>query len=112
MLKEVYRILLLHLGIPPESFIWRIEDKDHKITAQTYTPGSFYKEVVGLDLSKYVSLFNHPVHAYSKYYRIRYCRNMSDQPDMDFINLKIDKLKDFALTAILDGEPVWFAADI
>ncbi len=37
---------------------------------------------------------------------------MPDIPDMDFINLKIDHLKKFALGSLHDGEPVWVACDV
>ncbi|HUV36689.1 MAG TPA: C1 family peptidase [Patescibacteria group bacterium] len=112
MLKDVYRILAFHLGVPPERFTWRFEDKDDNIVEQEYTPLSFYREAVGVDLSEYVSIFDHPAHPYGKYYRIRYCRNMTGAPDMDFINMDIAHLKKFALDAVMEGEPVWFSADV
>ncbi|MCK4236164.1 MAG: hypothetical protein KAX38_03525, partial [Candidatus Krumholzibacteria bacterium] len=112
MLKSVYRILALHLGVPPKEFTWRYKDKDEKIVEGDYTPVSFYREAVGVDLGEYISIFDHPVHPYNKYYRIRFCRNMPDLPDMDFINLNVDRLKDFALKAVLNNEPTWFAADV
>ncbi|OQX82718.1 MAG: hypothetical protein B6D63_07305, partial [Candidatus Latescibacteria bacterium 4484_7] len=112
MLKTIYRVLALHLGVPPEQFTWRCEDKDGKIVEGTYTPVSFYKEAVGVKLSDYLPIIDHPIHPYGKHYRIKYSRNMSDVPDIDFVNLKIDRLKEFALKSLLAGEPVWFAADV
>lgn len=112
MLKDVYRILALHMGVPPERFTWRFEDKDNNIVREKYTPLSFYREAVGVDLAEYVSIFDHPAHPYERYYRIRYCRNMTGAPDMDFINMDIAHLKKFALDAVMEGEPVWFAADV
>ncbi len=112
MLKDVYRMLALHLGVPPDEFSWRYEDKDGEIVEGTYTPVSFYREAVGVDLGEYISVFDHPIHPYNKYYELRYCRNMPDIPDMDFINLGIDHLKKFALASLHDGEPVWFACDV
>lgn len=112
MLKEVYRILALHLGVPPDEFTWRYEDKDGNIVDKEYTPLAFYEEAVGLDLGEYVSVMDHPGHPYDRYYRIRYCRNMPDAPDMDFINIEAGRFKEFALKSVLDNEPVWFAADV
>ncbi len=112
MLKTVYRMLVLHLGIPPEKFVWRFQDGDKKIVEQTHTPGSFYSEVVAFDLKQYVSVFDYPVHPYAQRYQIDYCRNMWDMADMDFINLSIDSLKSLALRSLQAGEPVWFAADV
>jgi bleomycin hydrolase len=112
MLKDVYRLIALHLGQPPETFVWRYEDKDNKVHEATFTPLAFYTEAVGVKLGDYVSLFDHPAHPYNKYYRIKYCRNMQDIPDMDFVNLDVNRLKEFALASVLAGEPTWFAADI
>ncbi len=112
MLKVIYRVLALHLGVPPSEFEWRYEDKDGKMHADVYTPRSFYEKAVGVDLGKYVTLFDHAAHPYDVHYRIKYCRNMPDLPDMSFVNVGADRLKEFALASVLAGDPVWFAADV
>jgi bleomycin hydrolase len=111
MLEDVYRLLVLHLGVPPQEFTWRYEDKDKKIGEAGYTPQSFYADAVGVNLADYVSIFDHPAYPYGKYYRIKYCRNMTDIPDMDFVNLDARTFKEYAFKMLLAGEPVWFAAD-
>jgi bleomycin hydrolase len=112
MLEKVYRLLVLNMGFPPEEFTWRVENKDGKIFEKNYTPVSFYKEAVEVDLKEYICLLDHPVYEYDKLYRIRYCRNLSDHSDMEFINVEIGKLRKYALEAVLNDEPVWFAADV
>jgi len=112
MLKSVYRMLVLHLGIPPNEFVWRFQDNEKNVREQTYTPESFYHEAVAFDLPQYVSIFDYPVYPYAQRYQIDYCRNIWDMADMDFINLPIDSLKAQALRSLQDGEPVWFAADV
>ncbi len=112
MLKDVYRLLILHFGTPPERFTWRYEDKDKNIIEKSYTPLEFYHDAVGFDLTEYITLFDYPVHPYATHYQINFCRNMADVPDMDFLNVGIDRLKECALNALKDGEPVWFAADV
>ncbi len=111
-LKNVYRLLVLHLGAPCETFTWSYEDKDKKVMKKAYTPLAFYREVAtGIDLKEYVTLADHPVHPYEKRYQLRYCRNFSDRADMDYLNLGIDKLKTYALKVLENNEPVWFAGD-
>jgi bleomycin hydrolase len=112
MLQVIYRILALHLGVPPKEFEWRYEDKDGKMHADVYTPRSFYEKAVGVDLGEYVTLFDHAANAYDTHYRIKYCRNMPDIPDMSFVNLEAGRLEKFALASVLAGDPVWFAADV
>ncbi len=111
MLKDVYRVLAMHLGTPPDQFTWKVEDKDHKIIEKKFTPLQFYKDAVGLDLSQYVTILDYPVYPYNKHYQIDDCRNFYDAPDMDFINLDIDHIKQYTLKALENNEPVWFAAD-
>jgi bleomycin hydrolase len=112
MLKDTYRILALHLGIPPEEFVWRVKNKDDEIIEKKFTPRSFYKEAVGIDLRDYVTIMDHAAWDYYKHYRIAYCRNLYDEPDMNFINLPAEEFGTYTARAILENEPVWFAADI
>ena len=111
MLKNVYRLLVLHLGLPPDEFTWRYEDKDKNIVEKKYTPVQFYQEAVGFDLNQYVTILDYPVYPYFQHFQIDYCRNMPDKADMDFINLDIQQIKEYVLKSLLDKEPVWFAAD-
>lgn len=110
-LKDVYRLLVLHLGAPCERFVWRYEDRDNKVNKKTFTPLAFYRELAPGDLRDYVTLTDHPVHPYGRRYQLRNCRNFSDAADMDYINLGIAQLKDYALKALENDEAVWFAAD-
>ncbi len=112
MLKDYYRLLVLHMGVPVEKFVWRVEDKDGKSIEKEFTPLSFYRDAVGVDLKEYVSLFDYPAFEHGRYYEVNYCRNIYDNPDMRFINLPSDDLKKYAVRAIQEGEPVWFSADI
>ena len=111
MLKNVYRLLVLHLGLPPDEFTWRYEDKDKNIVEKKYTPVQFYQEAVGFDLNQYVTILDYPVYPYFQHFQIDYCRNMPDKADMNFINLDIQQIKEYVLKSLLDKEPVWFAAD-
>ncbi len=111
-LKTVYKILVYHLGNPPEKFVWRFKDGDGKIIEKSYTPVEFYKKVVKLNLNDYVTLCDHPVYEYNKLYVIKDTRNFANLPDMDFINLPIDQLKKYTLQSILGKEAVWFGADV
>jgi bleomycin hydrolase len=113
MLKEVYHMLVLNLGMPPAEFQWRYEDRDTVVSQlKTYTPQTFFKEVVGVDLNDYVSLVNSPNHPYNRLYQIRRTRNLYDSPDVTFINLDMKQLREFALSSVLKDDPVWFACDV
>ncbi len=113
MLEEVYRMLVLSVGEPPQTFTWRYAVKDGKPTApETLTPRQFYKDKIGIDLSQYVCLMNHPLHPYQKHYVFARSRNMIDGQDQHFINVEIGDMKDLAVKSVCDGQPVCFACDV
>ncbi len=113
MLEQIYKVLVMNLGTPPTEFQWRFEDRDTVVSElRTYTPQSFYREIVNVDLREYVSLFNCPTRATGKLYQIRMTRNVYDRDDMIFINIENDKLKDYTLRSVLNDDPVWFGADV
>ncbi|HAK94135.1 MAG TPA: aminopeptidase [Planctomycetes bacterium] len=113
MLADVYRVLCYHFGEPPASFSWRFKTKDDKLSElKTYTPKSFYREFVGVDLAEYLLFYSCPAHEFGKLYRIEFDRDLSDGKDMTFANVPIDALKRMVLKQLLADEPVWFGCDV
>ena len=113
MLAQVYKMLVLNLGQPPSEFQWRFEDANSVVSkTNTYSPKSFYKEFVDVDLGQYVDIFNDPSKEYGKHYSINLTRNIRDGDDAHFANVKIQILKDIAVKAVLDDEPIWFSCDV
>ncbi|KPL01337.1 MAG: hypothetical protein AMJ91_00220 [candidate division Zixibacteria bacterium SM23_73_3] len=113
MLKDIYRMLALNFGVPPQEFRWRYESIDTVVSEiKTYTPQSFFKEVVDVDLRDYVPIYNHTLHPYGKLYQMRLARNIYDRPDNVFINLDTEQMREFALKQLLDNQPVYFACDV
>lgn len=113
MLADVYRILVMHLGEPPQKFSFRYEDKDKKLSElKEYTPQSFLKEVILVNLDDYVVFMNDPRYPYGKLYRFELGRDMMDKEDFTLINVDINTLKSLTLKSLLGDDPVWFAADV
>ncbi len=113
MLKDVYRVLAICMGVPPTQFQWRYKDKDGNLSElKTYTPQQFYKEVVDFDLSDYVYLINCPTRPYGKLYEITFDRDLYDRPNMTFVNVGGEVLKQCTLKMILNDQPVWFGCDV
>ncbi len=113
MLSEVYRILAITLGEPPVQFQWRYKDKDGNLSElKTYTPKSFYEEFVGVNLDDYVMFMNDPSREYGKLYEIDYDRHMMEGGNWKYINLDIEKIKEFAKQSILGNEAMYFSCDV
>lgn len=113
MLGDVYRILVLMLGEPPTEFSWRYKKTDGTITELiNYTPLSFYKDFVQVDLSEYVMLMNDPSRDFNKLYEIDYDRHIFEGGNWKYINLPSDEIKQFAKASILDNQPMYFSCDV
>jgi len=113
MLQDVMRVLVLNYGIPPTEFEWRTTDTSGTVSEpQTLTPQEFYQQVIGVDLSEYVSLGSYSHQPYGKNYAISATRPMAESQDVSFVNVDIAVLKQCALAALLDSNRVWFGCDV
>ena len=114
MLKEVYRILALCLGVPPTEFTWaRYNSKGEFVSQKTYTPKEFYNEFLGDDLeNNYIMVMNNPAVEYNKVYEIDYDRHVYDGQNWVYLNLPIEKIKEMAIASIKDGTALYFSCDV
>ncbi|HEV2473137.1 MAG TPA: C1 family peptidase, partial [Chthonomonadales bacterium] len=61
MMDEMYRLLAIHLGEPPSTFLWQWRDKDKNFHRDgVITPRQFYDRHVALDLDSMVCLIHCP----------------------------------------------------
>ena len=125
-LKEIYRFLAINLGEPPTEFEWRyqVKSKDVKegetvevadknlTSARSYTPQSFYKEFVGVDLNEFVCLYNDPSQEMNAHYRFHRARNIAGEDDMNFVNIEISQMKEIAVKSVLANQAMWFAVNM
>ena len=114
MLKEVYRILALCLGVPPTEFTWaRYNAKGEFVSEKSYTPKSFYQEFVGEDLeNNYIMVMNNPAVEYGKVYEIEYDRHVYDGQNWVYLNLPIEQIKEMAIASIKDNTALYFSCDV
>jgi bleomycin hydrolase len=137
MLAEVYEMLVYAYGEPPTEFEFRYEVKPEKdSTAQGeddtgddaeednadegkgsdvvehHTPGSFYEKYLKPHMKEYVSICHNPAQEVDRLYELAGARNIMGSPDLQTLNLPIEKLKAYALKSLLDSQIVWFACDV
>lgn len=114
MLATVYHILAICLGEPPSEFTWTRRDAAGKpVETKRYTPLSFYKEYVGMDLKNdYVMLMNDPSRPYHKTYTIDMDRHSYDGKQWTFLNLPVDEIKQMAIASIKDSTMMYFSCDV
>lgn len=113
MLKDVYRILSLCLGTPPEEFTWKQYNAKGKfIDEETYTPKSFYSTFVGEDLKTgYVLIMNNPSLEFNKVYEVDRSRHVSEGVNWIYVNLPADRIKEIAIASLKDRRPLYFSCD-
>lgn len=115
MMSEVYKLLSLYLGEPPQKFDFEIRDKDEKFIRDLgITPKGFYDKYIGRKLDDYVSVINAPTadKPYYKSFTVQYLGNVIGGRQVKYVNLPDDELKQLAIAQLSDDEPVWFGCDV
>ena len=114
MLGEIYRMLVLCLGVPPTEFTWaRYNAKGEFVSEKTYTPKSFYQEFIGEDLeNNYIMVMNNPAVPYNQVYEIEYDRHVYDGQNWVYLNLPIERIKEMAIASIKDNTALYFSCDV
>jgi len=114
-LETVSRILNIHLGTPPERFVWqwRNSSGDFQRTEEI-TPAEFAARFVDLPLDEYVCLVHdpRPGNPYGRTYTVQYLGNVVGGGRVVYLNLEMPLIKSIARRALEDGEPVWFGCDV
>jgi bleomycin hydrolase len=115
MMADVYRMLCIHLGRPPERFLWEWRDKDKQFHRRgEITPRQFLEEFVGLDLDEMVCLIHAPTadKPYGKLYTVAYLGNVVGGRIVRYLNVEMPALKKAAVDMITGGHAVWFGCDV
>ncbi len=115
MLAEVYRMLSLTLGEPVKEFTYTFKDKNGKALSapKTYTPQSFYKEVVGEKLNgTFIMVMNDPRRDYYKTYEVEYDRHVQDGTNWVYLNLPMDDIEQLAIASLKDGRKLYSSYDV
>lgn len=113
-LAEVYKILALSLGEPPVEFEWVRKDSKGEIQSRkTYTPQSYYNELLGNDLkNSYVLLMNDPSREYYTTYEIEFDRHTYDGHNWRYVNVPIEEIKTAAIKSLSDSTAMYFSCDV
>jgi bleomycin hydrolase len=114
MVRELYALLCMCFGTPPERFVWEYRDKDGQFSRKETSALDFYRTQVGDGLAGYVSVINAPTDdkPFNRVYTVRYLGNVVGGRDILYVNTDIATLKQAALEQLLDNEAVWFGSDV
>jgi len=112
-MKDIWRVLCIHLGTPPESFDWQWRDKDKEFHRRgKITPQEFAEEFVDIDWEDYVCIVNDPRNEYYRTYTVEYLQNVAGGPPVVYLNVPSDEMKSITQKILEDGLPVWMGCDV
>lgn len=115
MLKTVWRMLALTIGEPPTQFDYAFKNSKGKTVTEskTYTPQSFYKEVVGKPLKDgYIMVMNDPRRPFYKTYEVDYSRHTYDGTNWKYLNLPMEDIEKMAIATLKDGKKLYSSYDV
>ncbi|MEV6268008.1 aminopeptidase C [Kribbella sp. NPDC004138] len=115
ILTAVHRVLSIHLGTPPQKFLWQWKDSDKGFHRDGWTtPTEFAAAYVQLPVDEYVCLVHdpRPSSPVGRTFTVDYLGNVIDAPPVVYLNVEIDLIKQLTKDAIVGGEPVWFGCDV
>ena len=112
-ISDIWKILCIHLGTPPESFDWQWRDKDNNFHSKgNITPQEFVKEYVDIDWEDYVCLVHDPRNKTMQTYTVDFLQNVAGGPPVIYLNIDIESMKDITKNILNDGIPVWMGCDV
>ena len=115
MLSKIYRILVIHNGIPPQNFYWDYYDQKNQFhRGGQITPLAFKDKYIHTDFDHYVSLINCPTEdkSFNQHYTVGFLGNVIDGDAVSYVNVKISVMKQAVLKTLKEGIPVWFGCDV
>lgn len=114
MLKEVYHLLSMFLGEPPQIFDFEYRDKENNFHRnKKITPKQFFDDYVHCSLDDYISIINAPTQdkPFGKSFTVEYLGNVVGGRDVIYLNVENKILKKLTLDMLKDNRPVWFGCD-
>jgi len=115
MMSEIYTMLCICLGNPPEKFDWQTRDKKNKFIRLTdLTPVDFYKKHSNVDLKDKLCLIHAPMSnkKMNELYTVSFLGNVVGGQIIKYANVEIEDIKKAAIKSIKSNESVWFGCDV
>ncbi|MGO1948159.1 MAG: C1 family peptidase [Mycobacteriaceae bacterium] len=116
-LRDIHRILTVHLGTPPETFVWQYRTKDDEFhRVGEITPAQFAADYLPDDLGDYVCVVNDPrqTSPYGELFTVEYLGNVIGEDGAEpvtYLNAPMSVIRAAAVDSLVAGTPVWFGCD-
>lgn len=115
-LSEIYKILVVTYGKPPEKFDIEISDKDKKSKVTKWnniTPQQFLKKI-NFNLDDYVTIVFTPFKKIMKnqIYEIEHTDFVAEKGNLNFLSVDKTTFNLMVLSMLLNEKSLWFACDV
>jgi bleomycin hydrolase len=113
--EELYQIMVLCFGTPPQSFNWSYRNEDKQFFRETnITPQQFFEKYGEIDLDEYICLWSSPMAdtPYDQVYSVAHTRRMVGGDRHLALNIRFEPFQNYALKKIKNHEPVLFSCDV
>ncbi|RTE48303.1 C1 family peptidase [Actinobaculum sp. 352] len=113
VMQQVYRVLAIHLGTPPTSFIWQWEDKDGKFHRHGEVTPQEFAQLYVPDLDEYVCLVNDPreTSPMNRLFTVDRLGNVVGARPVTYLNVPVEVIRSATVATLQDGQPVWMGCD-
>lgn len=115
MISEIYSLLCMFLGNPPQIFDWSIKDKNNKFKRFSNIDSlTFYKKFTKIKLKDKVCLIHAPMYnkKINELYTVEFLGNVIDGNIIKYANVEIKELKKASINSLKNNEAVWFGCDV
>ena len=115
ILAEIWRVLCIHLGTPPQQFVWQWRDRAGAFHRDgVMTPQAFAQKYITLPIEDYVCLVNdpRPENPYGRTYTVECLGNVVGGNRVVYLNIEMDQMKQITRQLLEDKTPVWFGCDV
>lgn len=116
-MSEIYNVVGICLGIPPETFTWEYYDKSKKFNSVgPIKPTEFYEKYVKpyFNMDDKVCLVTdpRPTNPYGKAYTVDCLGNVIGGRGVLYNNQPVELLLELVTKSLKNGEPVWFGCEV
>ncbi|XP_055705751.1 bleomycin hydrolase isoform X2 [Phlebotomus papatasi] len=116
-MKEIYNVVGICLGIPPETFTWEYYDKTkayHRVGPVTSVDfyEKYVKPVFNVDDKVCLVTDPRPTNPYGQVYTVDCLGNVVGGRPVLYNNQPVELLIDLVTKSIKNGDPVWFGCEV
>ncbi|KIS71332.1 uncharacterized protein UMAG_01232 [Mycosarcoma maydis] len=115
-MEEVYRLLVISLGTPPQpdqEFSYNYRNKNGKFVTIRSTPKRFLAEYTGtFDHKTRCSLIHDPRHPADRLITVERLGNVWEGTPISYVNTTVDVMRAAVVNSIKAGHPVFFGCDV